>query len=223
MNESFSLPASDHQSGDVLRVIIVAAYPTVQFGLRAVVEDDGLIVVEAVLDDLAGIPASVEEFDPDCFVADIPWTPEELAEVGDLGEWPPMLLLIESAEDALAALTSGVRGALLRDAGTDEIQAAIVALAAGLTVLDPRLLGSLGWSAESPSSTAAADIEPLTNREIDVLELIAAGLTNKGIAGELGISEHTVKFHVGSILSKFNAASRSEAIARAMQAGLLHV
>ena len=116
------------------------------------------------------------------------------------------------------------RGVLLRDASVDEIAVAMTAVYQGLTVLDPRIQSLLRTSGSAqPNRESIVDVEPLTAREMEVLDLIAQGFPNKGIAVELGISEHTVKFHVGSILTKLGAASRAEALARAMQAGILSI
>ena len=93
------------------------------------------------------------------------------------------------------------------------------AVAAGMLVVDPQLAAAalpLGLP-----TTARATTAPLTEREQEVLSLVAVGLPNKGIALELGISEHTVKFHVGSILGKLDAASRTEAVMAAARRGLL--
>lgn len=100
--------------------------------------------------------------------------------------------------------------------------AAVHAVAAGLTVVEPDLLDperGIVTSLSRAGSDAARDV--LTPRELQVLELVAAGLPNKAIAMELGISEHTAKFHVGSLLTKLDAASRTEAVTIAARRGIL--
>jgi two-component system, NarL family, nitrate/nitrite response regulator NarL len=92
--------------------------------------------------------------------------------------------------------------------------------AAGLIVLDPTVAGATGIHAHARTSPAG---ESLTAREREVLELVAAGLPNKAIARELGISEHTAKFHVGSLLGKLGAGSRTEAVTLATRRGLLPI
>jgi DNA-binding NarL/FixJ family response regulator len=97
--------------------------------------------------------------------------------------------------------------------------AAVQAAAAGLAVLDPRDLEALRADAahvHPPPETAA-----LTARELEVLRMMAEGAANKNIAWKLGISEHTVKFHVASILGKLNAASRTEAVTTGIRKGLI--
>ena len=112
----------------------------------------------------------------------------------------------------------GAIGRLSEAAGADQIQAAIAAVAAGLSVMDP--------TSEDGVSIRLMEIEeveppPLTPREHEVLNLVAVGLTNKGIAVRLGISEHTVKFHLASVLTKLDAGSRAEAVARAARMGII--
>ena len=105
----------------------------------------------------------------------------------------------------------------------EAIVAALYGVFAGLVVLDSRAVGRIleRRAAPSPSGPPTGDYEALTRREHEVLQLIAQGLPNKTIAAELGISEHTVKFHVGSILAKLEASSRAEAVARAARQGLI--
>jgi DNA-binding NarL/FixJ family response regulator len=123
----------------------------------------------------------------------------------------PTVLLLDTADPAQvsAALRAGIRGVLSRDASLEEIESAIQAVNAGLIVL------------ESPPSPAESLTEPLSDREREVLDLIAEGLSNKLIAHRLSISEHTVKTHVAAILAKFGAGSRTEAVSQAIRRGLL--
>lgn len=107
---------------------------------------------------------------------------------------------------------------LLKDATAAEIAAAINSVVLGLSVFDPAILAA---TVQEPAEGLAEDLEGLTARERQVLELLADGLTNKAIALRLGISDHTVKFHVGAILSKLGAESRTEAVTLAHRGGLL--
>jgi len=133
-------------------------------------------------------------------------------------EWPlpdslSLLLLTDSPLSPTDALrTRPSFGILPADVSSEEILAAVHALAEGLTV-GPRSLLFPNDSA-SPSEPG-----PLTERELEVLNLIAEGLANKQIAVQLGISEHTVKFHISSIYSKLNATNRAEAIRAGLRGG----
>jgi len=102
-------------------------------------------------------------------------------------------------------------GVLPQDASGDELCAAVHALAAGLVVGASSLLSIDG---ETPRAAG-----PLTDREVEVLGLLSKGLANKQIALELGISEHTVKFHVSSMYTKLNAANRTQAVREGLRNG----
>jgi DNA-binding NarL/FixJ family response regulator len=101
---------------------------------------------------------------------------------------------------------------------TDKLVAAAQAVANGLVVVEPKLTVSLLPATESDDFIPD---EQLTPREMEVLQRLAEGLTNKAIAQELGISEHTVKFHVNAIMGKLQAQSRTEAVVRATRLGLI--
>jgi two-component system, NarL family, response regulator YdfI len=110
-----------------------------------------------------------------------------------------------------ALLRSGVRAVLPRNSSADQTIAAVIAAAAGLITMRPEDLDS------RPSDTT----EPLTARETEVLGMLAEGLSNKLIAHRLGISEHTIKFHVASIMSKLRASTRTEAVTTGIRHGLI--
>jgi DNA-binding NarL/FixJ family response regulator len=204
------------------RVLTLAAYPTITYGLRAAVESDDALSYAGNVSEWGALSDRLADGDVQVILADIDWSEDDLAGAGGLVDLPPALLLAEDADAGYAALAVGFRGVLLRDSDVDEILQAIKTLVLGLAVIDPRVLPLLQTS-ETRRSPKRLDIESLSPRETEVLDLIARGLPNKAIALELGISEHTVKFHVGSVLSKFNASSRSEAVAIAMRHGLVKV
>ncbi|MER3486687.1 MAG: DNA-binding response regulator, partial [Chloroflexota bacterium] len=113
---------------------------------------------------------------------------------------------------------------LTQDVDSATLALAIRGVAAGLTIIEPALTGAAKLRSQGragPEIPIAG--EPLTARERQVLELVAAGLPNKTIARQLGISEHTVKFHVGSVLAKLGASSRTEAVMIATRRGLLPI
>lgn len=100
-----------------------------------------------------------------------------------------------------------------------QVRAAMAAVLAGLQVRDP----ARPRDRTPPAEPVGADAEPLTERELQVLELVAKGLTNRDIGGLLGISAHTAKFHVAQVLAKLGAASRAEAVGSALRLGLIGV
>jgi DNA-binding NarL/FixJ family response regulator len=116
-----------------------------------------------------------------------------------------------------ALLRCGIHSALPRNASPDQIVAAIYAAAAGLVTVPADAASTVLLSEKEPEG------EPLTPREIEVLEMVAEGLSNKQIAARLNISDHTAKFHVNSLLGKLDAATRAEAVTKGMRRGLLKV
>jgi two-component system, NarL family, response regulator YdfI len=134
-----------------------------------------------------------------------------------------MVLLDDPAPERVAALLAvGVRAVIERDASFDELSSALLAAVEGLTVLGPDIAKTL--AERLPHSHARQrSVEELTDRELKVLELLAEGISNREIAARLGISEHTVKFHISSILSKLRASSRTEAVTYGIRQGLIVV
>jgi DNA-binding NarL/FixJ family response regulator len=119
-------------------------------------------------------------------------------------------------------LSMNVRGILPRSATADEIVSTVAAAAAGLIVLHPDFAES--WLSVPSFRTQvlpAETSEALTQREIEVLQMLAQGLGNKAIASRLSISEHTVKFHISSIFTKLNASSRTEAVMLGLRQGFI--
>ncbi|HET9014155.1 MAG TPA: response regulator transcription factor [Thermomicrobiaceae bacterium] len=210
----------------VLRVLVAAPYPVTRAGLRGLLAEETDLEVAGGAADPSELVARSEELAPDAVLLDAgddpdPWL-EDVWRLAGGGTLPPVVLLAGAVDAAGEVLRAGLAGLLLRDATPAEIEAALHAAAAGLVVLDRRAVGVLATEAPArPAPGPDSDAEPLTPREREVLQLIAEGLPNKAIAGALGISEHTVKFHVGAILDKLGAASRAEALARAARAGLI--
>ena len=120
---------------------------------------------------------------------------------------------------------SGTRETLSRDPTPAQIIAAVYAAAAGLVVMPAEegmaFLPHLSHASEHELEKEL--VEPLTPREMDVLEMLAEGLSNKMIAHRLSISDHTAKFHVNSILAKLNAGTRTEAVTRGIRLGLIKI
>jgi DNA-binding NarL/FixJ family response regulator len=212
-----------------LVVGIIAAYPSVRAGLAA------LIQVDRALTPMAIQPQSLLASAGGPTIANLASIDLIVVEPGDLAtELLGNLISLTRAEDvpllwlgvpasALAHMTEGRSGGMISpDAEAETLVAAVRAVAAGLRVID----GSLGDAAELDRSAAGSAIAteeggPLSRREREVLGLVAAGLPNKAIARELGISDHTVKFHVSSLLTKLDAGSRTEAVTIATRQGIL--
>ena len=200
-----------------IRVLLVADDPLARGGLATLLEGRGEIgALGRSSSEDAAAAASREPWDA------IAW---DLGAAGGAGAdrlralatAAPVVALFAAEDDAAEALRAGARGAVARDADPEAIAAALAAAARGLGVLDPGL--AAGWL--RPPAPAQADGEALTPREREVMQLLAEGLANKVIAGRLGISERTAKFHVNAILGKLGAGSRSEAIVKAARQGLV--
>jgi two-component system nitrate/nitrite response regulator NarL len=131
----------------------------------------------------------------------------------------PVVALLPDESNAANAWAAGARGLLLRDAPAENLAAAVVAAAQGLAVIEPAFAAALLPAARDRLPTQP--FEDLTPRELQVLQRMAEGQSNKAIARALGISEHTVKFHVNAILGKLSAESRTEAVVRATRLGLI--
>lgn len=207
-----------------IQVVVVAPYPAVRAGLRAMVQSgDGIEVVgeltTGALSDSAWVDGA------DVLVIDLDDEAATLLPILDelLPRTPAVLIAIEPADyRAPVAGRAAPRAYLLRQAGAEELVAAVRAVARGLIVLDPAVASAAMSGSVSPVRAGIeTPVEPLTDREMEVLRLLALGLPNKGIALRLAISEHTVKFHVGAILAKLGAAGRTEAVMLAARRGLL--
>jgi len=191
----------------VIRVGVVTTSALLRAGLESVVELAGSA---ENLHDAAELNAEVIVVDWDQETA------QELIEFA--ADSPPVIVLAVDPQPPWLgeALRAGVRGVLPRDASTAEIAAAIEAAAAGLVVLHPEAVDGA-----AVRTREVVQGEPLSPREIEVLRLVAEGSSNKAIAWKLSISEHTVKFHLNSILSKMRAGSRTEAVMLGLRRGLI--
>lgn len=206
-------------SGEI-RVVVVADDPLVRAGLKRLLEDDEDIQVVGQISEDEEIEAALNTYQPDAVVWDLGWEPsdsiERLAEVG--AEELPVIALLPNDMEASDAYTAGARGLLLRETLSEKLAAAVRAVIRGLVVSDLELSE---WIPAFKTEEQPFLLEELTPRELDVLSLLAEGLTNKAIALHLEISEYTVKFHVNTIFRKLGAQSRTEAAVRAARLGLI--
>jgi DNA-binding NarL/FixJ family response regulator len=197
----------------LIRLLIAAPSPVVRTGLAALVAPvPGLELVGAFPD-----VSPVEDLHPDVVLATI--SPGDIPPPVD--DSMPYYVLLGSPGPRWTreALHRGVRAILPPDALPASIIAAVEAAGSGLAVIDARDLEPL--LADGLHGQPAGPPAPLTQRELEVLSLLAEGAANKTIAWKLNISENTAKFHVAAILAKLNAASRAEAVAIGLRTGLL--
>ena len=199
------------------RVLVVASSAIARAGLETLLRNTGAV-------ELIGSAADWNEYsgdEPDVIVMDWDSSADELPQ--ELADLPPSAALLVLADDpnqswTAEALRSGVRAVLPRHSTPQQLVAGIEAVAAGLVVLQPADIDGL-----LVNPRPAVLSEPLTPREIEVLGLLAEGQSNKSIAYRMGISEHTVKFHVTSIMAKLNAGSRTEAVTLGIRQGLIWI
>ncbi|RIK40470.1 MAG: hypothetical protein DCC55_14995 [Chloroflexi bacterium] len=206
-----------------MRVFVTAPDPLARAGLVALLATQPQVETVGQAAPDRELLASSQTYQPALILWDLGWDPGVTVELlADLAEeLPPIVALVADEEAVAAVWAAGVRGLLPRDTDSATLIAGLVAVAQGLWVVDPALAG--GLTASFPSRLVEAQVEPLTPREFEVLYGLAEGLANKEIARRLGISEHTVKFHVNAILGKLGAQSRTEAVVRATRAGLIYL
>jgi NarL family two-component system response regulator YdfI len=210
----------------VIRVFIVAASPLIRGGLQSVLADSRFEIVGSAAD-LDSISGQLVDVEPDVVLVEAAAdAPEELlnaledAEVAQ--DYAVVVLSEQPKVDWLSkALRAGVRAVLPRDATPEQLRAALEAAATGLVVVHPSEVSAVLPAPAALSSPIRELPEQLTPREREVLQMISAGLGNKEIAGKLSISEHTVKFHVASILGKLGASTRTEAVSIGIRHGLV--
>lgn len=207
------------------RLLIIAADPLIRSALANIAEQsDDLQVVGQASPDAEPVEM-LNVYRPDAIIYDAGWGPSDgLDQIPADWSLPVILLIPESDEPVSQLLNAGFSGILPRSIGPDRLNAAVQGILNDLTVFDPIFLESMSLIANKPSAEFdLVEVEPLTPREFDVLELLADGLTNREIAAKLGISHHTVKFHLTSLMDKLDVHSRTEAVTTASRLGILEI
>jgi len=205
-----------------IRVLLVADDPLVRGGLgKTITDNPDYQIVGSLSGDQFDFEV-VDLFRPDLIIWDTGWDPTSYQEIGKEFEevTTPVLVLVADIQNANALWLPNLRAMLFRDASTEQLFAALSAVSSGVSAFDPQI--SSQWM-NNRSSRFSVLVEPLTDRESEVLSLLAEGLPNKAIARKLAISDHTVKFHVNSIMGKLGAQSRTDAVVRATRLGIIHL
>ncbi len=220
-------------SEPVVRVLLVDDQTLVRQGIRSLLELAPDIAVVAEAEDGMTALAAVREHEPDVVLLDLRmprhdgiWALEAMAESGhDV----PVLVLTTFDDDALVlrALRAGARGYLLKDVTLEQLTGAVRTLASGGTLVQPsitdRLLRAVraGTVPADDLDDGTGPVQELTDRELEVLRLVAAGFSNREIAHALFLAEGTVKNHVSTVLLKLGTRDRTRAVLRALHVGLL--
>jgi DNA-binding NarL/FixJ family response regulator len=214
--------------GRVIRVLLAAASAVRRAGLETLVKQAPLLELAGSVHGAPAVAQYAAQLQPDVVLVDLENQDRshESAALPALpripSSFPVVALIDEPSSDWTAhALRSGVRAILPRDSGMDEILAAIQAAHGGLVLLDPEVTQSLAARIPTPAAQPAPALDDLTPREIEVLRMLAEGLGNREMAARLGISDHTVKFHISSILDKLGAATRTEAVTMGIRMGII--
>ncbi|MFO1505879.1 MAG: response regulator transcription factor [Lysobacterales bacterium] len=214
---------------DPIRVCLVDDQTLVRQGIRSLLELSPSISVVAEAADGAQAVATIPEIRPDVVLLDLRMPGmsglDVLKALAAAGSLPPTIILTTFDDDqlVLAGLQAGARGYLLKDVSLDQLVDAVKTVAGGGSLVAPavtqRLLVGLGKMHNEFTSLAQPD--PLTDRETEILRLVAGGYSNKEIARSLGVAEGTVKNHVSSILSKLGVRDRTRAVLKAFELGLV--
>ncbi|WP_103354837.1 response regulator transcription factor [Amycolatopsis sp. CA-128772] len=209
-----------------VRVLLVDDEPLIRAGLRAIVDsEDGLSVVGEATDG-AEVPGLVARLRPDVVLMDVRMPAVDGIRATTLlmstVDTPPKVIVVTTFENddyVYDALLAGASGFLLKRARPEEIVAAIRTVVAGESLLFPAALRRLA-ARHAPAGDGLAGAG-LTEREREVLRLMAGGLSNVEIAGELYLGVQTVKTHVGNVLAKLGARDRTQAVVRAYDSGFV--
>jgi DNA-binding NarL/FixJ family response regulator len=209
-----------------LRVVVVDDHPVFRQGLRTLLEDLGVEVVAEAADGAAGV-AAVTEHRPDVVLMDLqmPGVSGVEATRRLTAAMPQVkvlvLTMVDEDQAVFAAVQAGALGYLLKGAGQEEISRALTAVAAGEGVYGPEVARRLrAFFSAGPAAAAATPFPALSDREREVLALVAEGAGNGDIARRLFLSEKTVRNYVSSIFTKLDVDNRAGAIVLAREAGL---
>lgn len=212
---------------EVVRVVIVDDHPLFRAGLRAALESAGDISVVAEVETAAAVPEVIAERRPDLVVMDLSLPDgsgiEATRRIATDTPGVPVLVLTMSDDDGslLAAMRAGAGGYLVKGAGRDEVLHAVRTVAAGGAVFGAQTVPRLTALLASGAPRGAERVFPeLTDRECEVLDLLARGLDNRNIARRLFLAEKTVRNHITHIFEKLHVGTRAEAVAHARDFGL---
>ncbi len=209
-----------------VRVLLVDDEPLIRAGLRAIVESEPGLTVAGEAADGAEVPGLVARLRPDVVLMDVRMPAVDgiraTAHLMSTVDEPPKVIVVTTFENddyVYDALLAGASGFLLKRARPEEIVAAIRTVVAGESLLFPAAIRRLAAN-RAPSGDGLAGAN-LTEREREVLRLMAGGLSNVEIAGELYLGIQTVKTHVGNVLAKLGARDRTQAVIRAYDSGFV--
>jgi len=212
-----------------IRVVLADDHVLVRQGIRQFLEETGDIQVVAEAGDGAEALRLAQQLEPDIVVMDInmPKVTGVEATRRIKQHLPEVKVLVLTAYDdppyIRALLQSGADGYILKTAPAEELVKAVRDVHRGLKALSPAVATELVRQITHPVSGGPADVEALTERELDVLRLAAKGMTNREIGSQLHISHRTVQGHLANVYEKLHSGSRTEAVTEALKRGWIVV
>ena len=219
--------------GDTIRVLICDDHALFRRGLVMVLESEEGVEIVAEAEDGEDAVRKAEEFVPDVVLMDVRMPKvsgiEATRLIADVVPTAKILMLTVSdeEEDLYEAIKAGANGYLLKEISIEEVAGAIRAVITGQSLISPsmasKLLNEFTTLAKRADERSSVPSPRLTDRELEVLKLVAQGMSNREIATELYISENTVKNHVRNILEKLHLHSRMEAVVYAVREKLLDI
>jgi DNA-binding NarL/FixJ family response regulator len=210
----------------MIRIVLADDHAVVRQGIRDFLEEQPDMEVLAEASDGAQAQAMIEEYQPDVAILDVRMPKATGIEVAAWVKQKGMgvrVLVLTSYDDEpyiTAAVQAGASGYVLKDAQAAQIVAAVRAVAAGQITMGSEITQKL--MSHFTNAAAAVDlVESLSERELEVLEMVASGATNRAIGRAMNISERTVQGHIANIFDKMRVGSRTEAVTKALQQRLI--
>ncbi len=213
----------------VISVLLAATSSVRRAALESIIASEPHLKLVGTITALTSLASHARDVQPDVILAELERPdPHFLTTFSTVvtGSAPSAVMLVDDPELAwiARAIRLGVRSILPRDATEEEIVSAIRAVHSGLALLDPEIAQELARHVRLKEAEPTHEpLGDLTPREIEVLRMLADGIANRQMAARLGISEHTVKFHISSILDKLDASSRTEAVTMGIRMGIIAI
>jgi len=214
------------EDGAKIKLVIVDDHRVVRSGVKALIDTESHMEVIGEAADGREAVTKVKSQNPDVVLMDLVMPEmdgvEATSEITKVDPAPKILILTSFSEEEriIQAIKAGATGYLIKDASPDELVQAIGDVYHGESTLDPKVAGTVLRSVQNEPQDSS---EELTDREVDVLELLAEGLPNEDIAEKLYISERTVRSHVSNILAKLDLTNRTQAALYAVRKGIVEL
>lgn len=213
------------------KILIVDDHMVVREGLKMILETDNRFEIAGEAENGQAALRLIEELSPDVILLDLNMPvmsgEETLQALNARQSEIPVIILTTYNEDDLMinALALGAKGYLLKDTSRDELFRTIESAIRGSTLLQADILTKVFAAKERSKMAGAKDTEPvnLTDKELLILQLVARGFKSKEIAFDMGVTERTIKSHLTNIYSKLGVESRAQAVATAIEQGILHI